>query len=496
MTLLAAIFVVMLSCDIVNGIDLFLASDEPFFFRNPDSEIPHVRHSRRAIDATDCFIPTTLWFIAEGTEIFTQCESFVCHNSKIVSKGRQTCCELDGIKIIDRQRRFIDCKENICVEGEWVESNENDPECCSFEDTPYKNGDTLAVGCGATECAEGRWIPSLYTQGYCRCGRVYMDPHMQTFDGDYFSWQLRCNHTIVQTVSLEDGSTHEPKTAVYSHFVDCGAIFREGPACVATSVFRDTPNSIFVFHKGVDNRVWHNGEEVNLEPSVMMKVAGSLVWMVPGGVRVQGTSSILVEYHARGSPSVSVWVPPALRGRVEGLLGNFDDIPDNDIQRGRHGPANSLPFFAGSWMAKEQPDPEECKNPDLTQADENLCEMISMKERRRLRDLCKVRLAEYFSDNPGTRRSQLESCIQDMCACRDEAECLEVIADEISNQRKQEDFALPGCVFNGEFFESNKTRDAGCEVYRCAGREWILAEKQPQRCCLSNTGRTRKNLSW
>ncbi|XP_063586921.1 uncharacterized protein LOC134764271 [Penaeus indicus] len=71
---------------------------------------------------------------------------------------------------------------------------------------------------------------------FCRKCKVYLDPHIETSDGYYYSGlQIACNYSLVQK-----GTSYYPDVAVFANFRECNGV----ASCVGSTFFRDGPEVI------------------------------------------------------------------------------------------------------------------------------------------------------------------------------------------------------------------------------------------------------------
>ncbi|XP_076051025.1 macrophage mannose receptor 1-like isoform X2 [Oratosquilla oratoria] len=320
------------------------------------------------------------------------------------------------------------------------------------------------------------------TYGKCGKCRVYDDPHFTTFDGKSYDWHVRCNFTLVELVTNE---AEDFAAAVFSEFEDCSANYKAGPACVGTTVFKDTNTSAFTFKRGVNNKVWHNGEEHMVLGKTVLELEGASVWAINGGIRIHGVSSLLVEFFSTGSSALSVWAPPELSGKVSGLCGDFDGSKDNEFK--------DLSPFASSWMTEEQK--VDCQPPQGDNPQMDLCAEKDELTISGYYETCEVKLKGTLSEKTEVRNQQLDSCVQDLCACINPEECLKDVADVTNNEWHAEALVFNGCVWEEIYYNNGSQHYIQCQLYLCSDGDWVRLRGTDPTCCRFNEATYRDDSS-
>ncbi|MEZ5145298.1 MAG: VWD domain-containing protein [Acidimicrobiales bacterium] len=188
-----------------------------------------------------------------------------------------------------------------------------------------KGGNVLAQGLSLDEfCKQPKRPRQTPPPCGASCGYDSADPHLRTYDGRRYDLQTVGEHWLTRTA---DGSfgvqvRQEPVT---------GSRLASRNTAVATRVGRDR---VTVTQEGEDRVLRVNGQE-RLQTDIPVD-GGRVTYEVGSqgyGYAIRRDDGSTVTVLPAGRAGLSVYVDPApdLRGRLEGLLGDDDGDPGNDL---------------------------------------------------------------------------------------------------------------------------------------------------------------------
>jgi hypothetical protein len=216
-----------------------------------------------------------------------------------------------------------------------------------------------ALGLPANQTYGGRPLPA----GPCQeqpppptctgtCGSSYADPHLRTFDGRHYSFQAVGEFVATRGRGFEVQVRQQPLGAHAS--VNVAVAMRLGRSRVE---LRDAKDSITVL---VDGRPVPLGRTLRLPGRVTLARNGAGSRAVVTATWPDGTR---VGVRKTGAAALRYDVQPAASrlGRLEGLLGDFDGRPENDLRTPDGGtvaaerPAHDdlYPRFADGWRVTQ-----------------------------------------------------------------------------------------------------------------------------------------------
>ncbi|XP_029005418.1 SCO-spondin [Betta splendens] len=297
------------------------------------------------------------------------------------------------------------CKEPlsgcVCPQGTVLLDDhcvEPDQCPCHHNGRLYYSNDTITKDCNTCVCRGRRWHCSR-----AACAGVCVatgDPHYVTFDGRCYSFLGDCQYVLAR----EAGGLF----SVTAENVPCGST---GVTCTK-SVTLSLGNTVIHLLRGKAATV--NGMPVTLPKSY----SGSGLTLERVGVFVSVYSRAGVTLLWDGGMRVYVRLAAHLRGRVEGLCGNFDGDAENDFTT-RQGIIESTPeLFGNSWKVSPS-----C--PDV--ADQDLRDPCALSPHRVTwaKKRCAVLSQALFSQCHAEVPFQqyYDWCVFDACGCDSGGDC-------------------------------------------------------------------------
>ncbi|MGM9509529.1 VWD domain-containing protein [Larkinella sp. GY13] len=178
-------------------------------------------------------------------------------------------------------------------------------------------------------------------------GGGWGDPHLTTTDGVYYDFQGFGEFILVKstTDNFEIQARHEgPGNSEY--------------ATVTTALGIQTGDDIVSVH-AKPAAVFINNEKQNITSGTISLKRGASISIQGGKIKVIASSKDRVEIDVyAGSMNYSLFLSPDRKGKVEGLLGNFDGNKENDL-RTKEGEvvknefASLYPKYADSWRVNK-----------------------------------------------------------------------------------------------------------------------------------------------
>ncbi|XP_061661944.1 SCO-spondin-like [Syngnathoides biaculeatus] len=272
-------------------------------------------------------------------------------------------------------------------------------ECpCHHNGRLYYNNETITKDCNTCVCKERHWHCSQSTcAGMCVATG---DPHYVTFDGRFFSFLGDCQYVLVRETSGLFSVTAEN--------VPCGST---GVTCTK-SVTLSLGNTIIHLLRG--KAVTVNGMPVTLPKTY----SGSGLTLERVGMFVSLSSRLGVTLLWDGGMRVYVRLSAHLRGKVEGLCGNFDGDTENDFTTRQGIVESTAELFGNSWKVSPS-----C--PDV--ADQDLRDPCAVNLHRVpwARKKCGILTQELFSPcHPEVSFQQYyDWCVFDACGCDSGGDC-------------------------------------------------------------------------
>lgn len=154
-------------------------------------------------------------------------------------------------------------------------------------------------------------------------GTTFGDPWLITPDGYHYGFQAVGDYILVKSTEMSDPFEVQARFQPFpGHW--------SGNAALAIRVLNSTVN----IYANADEsfEVYIDGSFVS-EGAYELSGGGSVAF---AGTRATVTwpdlTQVTIVLHRETLGAVTVVLPPSRRGKVEGLLGNFDGDPDNDIQ--------------------------------------------------------------------------------------------------------------------------------------------------------------------
>lgn len=184
--------------------------------------------------------------------------------------------------------------------------------------------------------------------------------------------------------------------------------------------------------------------ELQQPEGVIMGMTES-IWMGrigPTGMRLIFKDGMQVTFD--GFTYAYIDAPPSYHNRTSGLCGNFDSVPDNDMQTPAGKMEMSADQFANEWRVKEIYDPPgsmQMQNmPEENQVDCVPHPCAANKDNKPLAlEVCAKLKSDIFAACDVDVEPFYMDCMFDMCACRgDRATCMCAIFSAFGNECKKQ----------------------------------------------------------
>jgi hypothetical protein len=215
---------------------------------------------------------------------------------------------------------------------------------CKQGDNYYPPGFVLNRQCQSCTCNSGFWnCVRIPCSGICRATG---DPHYVTFDNFAYSFQGSCKYVLVTTV--------DRSLQIIAENVKCAA---DGSTCTKSiEIFYQ--NYSLILRRGMETLV--NGLRIDIffrsrffAPDLTISKIGVL----------QIVKATDFEVRWDGVQNVYIIAGQNLRGKVQGLCGNYNGLIDDDIMTQTGAPAVNTTEAAHSWRIDSSCIPPEPPKP-------------------------------------------------------------------------------------------------------------------------------------
>ncbi|XP_014781837.2 SCO-spondin [Octopus bimaculoides] len=284
---------------------------------------------------------------------------------------------------------------------------------CRYGDSWENAGSVKRIGCKELKCRNATWIDTDVGDCPATCF-VSGDPHYQTFDGKFYSFQGDCAYVLAQ--SSEDNTF-----SVVTRNVKCGLT---GVTCTkeitvtlkgnVISLFKDKPTTL--------NEV-EIPEEGYISSNIMIKRSGIFLSILTKfGLTVQwdlGTR-------------IYVFLKNTWKRKVEGLCGNFDGIMNNDFLSKQKSLEQKPSSFAHSWRVYECPVSDKLDSENYEPCEKNsyrkpwATDICSIIKHGAVFAKCRASLPNIVIE------TYYQDCLFDACGCDLGGDC-ECVCTAISN---------------------------------------------------------------
>ncbi|XP_014245545.1 BMP-binding endothelial regulator protein [Cimex lectularius] len=298
-------------------------------------------------------------------------------------------CKVGDLTYEDGETWQVDlCKSCVCKEGSVR---------CAAEMCPQQN-----KACPPNQNLvhlEGQCCPKcVESDGVCT---VFGDPHYKTFDGKFYSFQGSCKYLLAADRVNNTFSIR------------------------VTNDARNTKTSSWT--KTVSIKV--DGIKINLGEKRRVKINGKRVFISKYGTTRNGIhlseadDSVLVETQQTGlkvlwdgNSFLEVSVPAKYKGKLEGLCGNFNSKPGDDMTSRWGEPIVDPDKFGNSWRVGGR---RACSRGTTLVPKQQGCFSKTGYQRRQKERLCKILRSRVFAPCHKYLNYVMyyKSCLVDMCEC-------------------------------------------------------------------------------
>lgn len=189
-----------------------------------------------------------------------------------------------------------------------------------------------------------------------------------------------------------------------------------------------------------------NGFHSEVQQPLIMGLTNS-IWIGrigPTGVRIIFADGLQLTFD--GFTYAYIDAPPSYHNRTAGLCGNFDSIPENDMQTPKGKMETSADQFANEWRVKEICDPPDQGGmdnmPEENMPDEDCVPhpcAANKDNKQTALEVCSKLKSDIFAACDVDVEPFYMECMFDMCACSgDRATCMCSIFSAFGNKCKQQ----------------------------------------------------------
>ncbi|XP_060080481.1 mucin-2-like [Ylistrum balloti] len=346
-------------------------------------------------------------------------EDIVCPKTQIYKKSI-TGCE----PTCDTIDRTIACSSAITYDGCGCPENTyktHDGRCVKKNLCPCTRGGEYFEpnamfndACKSYRCVDRHWLKVSETDcpGVCWASG---DPHYQTFDDVHYSFQGKCEYTLVR-----DNNALNREFEISTTNVECGTT---GVSCTKSIIIKTGQTQVQLMrgHPLKINDVAYTDRLINLANlNITVEFPWTSVFVNDFSVLWDNGTRVFIFLNSR-------W-----KGRVEGLCGNFDGLDNNDFQAqsGITDPTD-INAFANSWKkATYCPDVESDRNELIPCSGDKAIRKTWAEETCGI-----IKEGDMFAacrDKVSNYQDYYDDCLFDACSCDKGGDC-ECLCTAVAN---------------------------------------------------------------
>ncbi|CAL4086769.1 unnamed protein product, partial [Meganyctiphanes norvegica] len=376
-----------------------------------------------------------------------------------------TCGDIDG----------QNCAYTICAHGDHYDcvcADETDDDngattttstivsysqCCALDGLLYPPGRRYDDFCAQMQCVatpsrvDGFWIFTGQFDWNCRRCEAYWDPHVSTFDWNWYAFQGCGEYSMAQ-----EGISYSPKFGIFSKFEEyCG----HGISCVLDATMQQDDIKVTIESPPDDDQVFVkvNGFDYQMTPLPQFvndddKILAFHYPRRPNCEYFLGSKGMMVQFCGNTwTNSLTIWAMPDLQGQVNGLCGfhNNDETDDYLTRQGTTLELSeaSVNEFASSWKTDASASTDCPSAGARSYADrKDSCNDFDIYEEQ-----CKNTIASFGSQlRLDSIQHLIDACTYDLCQVEDPSGYLEgAVAETVKIQNDIEKVTVNLTSFDG-----------------------------------------------
>ncbi|KAF4532963.1 hypothetical protein B566_EDAN000651, partial [Ephemera danica] len=252
----------------------------------------------------------------------------------------------------------------------------------------------------ACTCSAQKWTCNTVKKGYAS---MTGDPHYTSIDGRRFDFMGHCVYTLLkhQEFAIEGENVACAGTSEGIKFEDG---VKNAPSCTKSLTIRVQRLTIHLLQ---NREVMINGRKVTKFPFTMLKTKVSQI--SSNFILAEFADGVEVKWD--GSTTAYVTVPEKYYGHVKGLLGTYNNNPNDDMTKSDDTPANSVEDLGNSWKVDEScPNVKQVPHP---------CEVYPEKHDIAEHECSPLKSQVFASCHAAINpQSFYDNCLYDVCQCR------------------------------------------------------------------------------
>ena len=214
---------------------------------------------------------------------------------------------------------------------------------CTHDGVDYVVGESIEIDCShRLVCRTGGMFVTVEQEcTYVGQGTINGDPHYLTYDGFWHRFQGTCEYVITKLCESDEFSISAKNDGHNGRQISCVSQVTVTIPDENLKIIlgRGRPGTIKINNNMITNNldgIYYNEHGVKVE-----RIGGHpYVYLTTHGVRL----------HWDGLYGVQIGVASRLRGRLCGLLGNYNGDPADDLMLPNGNIATSVDDFGNSWL--------------------------------------------------------------------------------------------------------------------------------------------------